>query len=77
MFPILPVKKSISQREPLLQGPPYPVTVQDYQTVLERYGTRMEISGPRKSPHSIPSRADTEFACWWRRIDDGIIVSKL
>lgn len=61
MFPVL--------QNPEMKGPPFPVTVEDYQKVLEPKGVLME-SGPFESPHSVPERADKELLCWWRRKDN-------
>ena len=59
MFPVL-------QNAEKTKGPPYPVTVDDYRTVLESRGVLME-SQPYASPHTIPPRAGKELVCWWKR----------
>jgi methyl halide transferase len=72
MFPIKLERTTISEDEnednsQLLNGPPFPVTVQDYEKVLNCHGIQIEESGPRKNADSIPSRAGMELACWWRK----------
>jgi len=49
-----------------MEGPPYPVSVNDYRTALEPRGVVME-SQPYKSAHTIPPRSQKELVCWWRR----------
>ena len=58
MYPILP-------NEDVTKGPPYPVTVDDYRQSLEPVGITSE-SEPFGSPHTVPSRAGKELACFWR-----------
>ena len=60
MFPVLPNAE--------VKGPPYPVTVENYRSVLEPRGVVME-SRPYESQHTIPPRAGKELVCWWRRDD--------
>ena len=58
MFPILPDAE--------MEGPPYPVTVEEYQRVLEPRGVIME-SKPYASKDTIRPRLGKELVCWWRR----------
>lgn len=57
MFPILPDADS-------MQGPPFPVSIQDYVSVLEPHGIVME-GEPFESPLTVPSRAGKEMVCYW------------
>jgi SAM-dependent methyltransferase len=59
VFPILPE----ADRN---KGPPYPVTIQDYQLALEPHGIKL-IETPCASPHSVPSRQGKELVCWWKK----------
>lgn len=58
MFPILPDAE--------MKGPPYPVSVEDYQRLLEPRGVLME-SKPYPSKHTIRPRVGKELVCWWKR----------
>lgn len=58
MFPVL--------QNPELKGPPYPVTVEDYQKVLEPRHVVMD-SEPYNSPQTVPDRVGKELVCWWTR----------
>ncbi|CAB9528674.1 Probable thiol methyltransferase [Seminavis robusta] len=59
MFPILP------DADPT-RGPPFPVTVQDYQHVLQCHGVVMESTEPYASTQTVPSRVGKELVCWWK-----------
>ena len=58
MFPVLPDAE--------MNGPPYPVSVEDYQQVLEPRGVIMEAE-PYPSKHTIRPRVGKELVCWWYR----------
>lgn len=57
MFPILPDADA-------MQGPPFPVSIQDYIAVLDPHGIVME-GQPFESPLTVPSRAGKEMVCFW------------
>lgn len=57
-----------------LKGPPYPVTIKDYQSALEPHGLHIMDGSPRSNPDSAPSRSEMELTCWWS--NDGV-VSKI
>mmetsp|Transcript_28105 Transcript_28105/g.51191 ORF Transcript_28105/g.51191 Transcript_28105/m.51191 type:complete len:366 (-) Transcript_28105:360-1457(-) len=63
VFPILPEEAERNK------GPPYPVTIKDYQLALEPHGMKV-IGTPRASPHSVPSRQGKELVCWWKKCDE-------
>lgn len=65
MFPIVDASDSARVGE----GPPYPVSIQEYRKVLEPHGVYIleEHGGPRKSPDTVPARAGKELVCWWSR----------
>lgn len=60
MFPILPVLPDADA----MQGPPFPVSIQDYVSVLEPHGIVMD-GEPFESPLTVPSRAGKEMVCYW------------
>lgn len=60
---IFPILKNLDPNKPLL-GPPFPVKVEDYKSVLEPLGWKA-IDGPRVSEKSIESRKHQELICWW------------
>ncbi|GFH59669.1 hypothetical protein CTEN210_16145 [Chaetoceros tenuissimus] len=60
MFPIL---ENLDPNKPL-RGPPFPVKVQDYKSVLEPLGWKV-IDGPRVSEKSVEIRKHQELICWW------------
>lgn len=60
MFPVLPADSLT------MEGPPYPVTIEDYRRVLEPNGVVMD-SEPFESQHTIEPRKGKEYVCWWRR----------
>jgi methyl halide transferase len=48
-----------------LKGPPYPVTIDDYQQVLEPHG--LILDGPlRDHPDTVPRRVGQELVGWWK-----------
>ena len=57
IFPILPDAE--------MQGPPFPVSVQDYVDVLEPHGITMD-GEPFESPLTVPSRSGKELVCYWK-----------
>lgn len=48
---------------PNAEGPPYPVSVDEYRKVLEPQGFSIEFE--HRSASSIPQRADHEKVVWW------------
>lgn len=58
MFPILPDADRT-------QGPPYPISIQDYVDVLEPHGIVMDGEA-FESPLSVSSRAGKEMVCYWK-----------
>jgi methyl halide transferase len=81
IFPVIP-----NHNHPL-EGPPYPVTVDDYRTVLEPYGVIMDQSTVnsnsndsevlisttpvRVNPNTVLPRVGKELVCWWIRKERG------
>ena len=51
-------------------GPPYPVSVEDYQSALEAQGLILD-SEPYRSELSFPSRHDKELVAWWTKDSKG------
>ena len=62
MFPILP-------QADLSKGPPYPVSIQDYQNALMPHGIVMD-GKPFTTLASVPSRAGKEMVCYWKKGDE-------
>lgn len=60
MFPL------VHERPTILEGPPFPVTIGDYRSVLEPHDVIMEDNGPRMSDETVPPRKGKELVCWWR-----------
>ena len=64
IFPILPDENKAETYEP--QGPPYPVTVEEYKCVLEPFGFRIvQGMGPYESTDTVKERVSKELVCWW------------
>jgi hypothetical protein len=61
IFPILPPPD-----DSIMKGPPYPVTVDDYRSVLQPHGIVMDGDGPFESPETVRSRRGKELVCYWR-----------
>lgn len=57
MFPVVDAPKD--------QGPPYPVTLDDYRRVLEPLGWQLE-SEPHVSADTDPQRVGKELIGWWK-----------
>jgi len=64
MFPVVNVNNDSNTA---LEGPPFPVTVDDYRRVLEPHGVHVEDGYPRSSSDTIAPRRGKELVCWWRR----------
>ena len=62
MFPILPLADTS-------RGPPYPVSIHDYQQALIPHGIIMD-GEPFTSTASVPSRAGKEMVCYWKKEGD-------
>jgi methyl halide transferase len=60
MFPILPGAD-------VMRGPPFPVSIQDYQEALEPHGVVMDGGEPFESTATVPSRAGKELVCYWTK----------
>jgi len=60
IYPIVP-------DAPREEGPPYPVTVDDYRSVLEPHGVLMDSSEPYESPFTVPHRQGKELIAFWKR----------
>jgi len=61
MFPILPDADR-------MVGPPFPVTVEDYQQVLGPHGVFMD-GDPFESVASVSSRSGKELVCYWKKAE--------
>ena len=59
IFPILP--------DAPMEGPPYPVSVDDYRKVLEPHGVFMIAGEPHENPLTVPSRQGKELVALWGR----------
>ncbi len=59
----------------LLDGPPFPVTVEDYRSVLEPHGFEMVDGSPFEHEDTIKPRKGKELVCWWKLIDTGTDTS--
>jgi hypothetical protein len=65
MFPYS-TKQRTKGKQAVLEGPPYPVCVEDYRSVLEPHDMVMETSEPFSSPGTFPARQGQEKVAWWR-----------
>lgn len=67
IFPILPDEDESKTHEP--EGPPYPVTVEEYKRVLEPFGFRIVPGmGPYESTDTVKERVSKELVCWWELV---------
>ena len=69
MFPLTDATKKDSsghaKSQSPLCGPPFAVTVADYQRTLEPHGWFMSKDSPRINPDTIAPRQGMELAAWW------------
>lgn len=63
MFPY--VTKSLKEQTRPLQGPPYPVSLQDYQGALGPCGLQLDPHCPYTSDDTVPTREGQEMVSWW------------
>jgi hypothetical protein len=50
---------------PTLEGPPFPVTIDDYKSVLEPHGLQMMEGNPYENEDTVKPRKGKEMVCWW------------
>lgn len=68
MFPIPPSSSSSSSssQPSILDGPPFPVTVEDYKNMLEPHGFQMLDGCPHEHEDTIGPRKGNELVSWWK-----------
>mmetsp|Transcript_20225 Transcript_20225/g.24916 ORF Transcript_20225/g.24916 Transcript_20225/m.24916 type:complete len:463 (+) Transcript_20225:529-1917(+) len=49
-----------------MEGPPFPVTLNDYKRVLEPHGFEIMKGSPYKHPETVNGRKGKELVCWWK-----------
>ena len=65
---MFPVPSSSSSPPSILEGPPYPVIVEDYKNTLEPHGFQMLDGCPYEHEDTIGPRRGNEFVSWWKLI---------
>jgi hypothetical protein len=63
MFPY--TTTSTEERTEPIRGPPYPVSLQDYQDALSSNGFQLVPPGPYASGDTVPARQGHEMVGWW------------
>lgn len=69
MFPTMVPPQSTSSptsATTTLEGPPFPVSVEDYKSVLEPNGFEMLDGNPYEHEDTIGPRRGNEYVCWWK-----------
>lgn len=72
IFPI-----PLEEDDGAMEGPPFPVKLDDYKKVLEPYGFQMIKDSPYEHEDTVKPRRGRELVSWWKLVPNAKSSSKL